>query len=60
MMANAIAEALEEAVPVILTQVEDAAQRRREQEAREKIERLRRYRTLPPRVGTRRRRAHES
>jgi vacuolar-type H+-ATPase subunit E/Vma4 len=41
-MANAIADALEEAVPVILKQVEDAAQRRREQEAREKIERRRR------------------
>jgi len=41
-MANAISDALEEAVPVIMKQVEDAEQRRREQEAREKIERRRR------------------
>jgi hypothetical protein len=34
-MASAIAEALEEAVPAIVKQVEDAEQRRREQEARE-------------------------
>ena len=41
-MASAIADALEEAVPAIVKQVEDAEQRRREQEAREKIERRRR------------------
>jgi hypothetical protein len=41
-MASAIADALEEAVPAIVKQVEDAEQRRREQEAREKIERHRR------------------
>jgi hypothetical protein len=41
-MANAIADALEEAVLVIMRQVEDAEQRRREQEAQEKIEHRRR------------------
>jgi hypothetical protein len=39
---SAIADALEEAVPVIVKQVEDAEQRRREEQAREKIERRRR------------------
>lgn len=41
-MGSAIADALEEAVPVIVKQVEDAEQRRREQAAREQIERRRR------------------
>ena len=41
-MASAIADALEEAVPAIVKQVGDAEQRRREQEARERIERRRR------------------
>jgi hypothetical protein len=41
-MVSAIADALEEAVPVVVKQVEDAERRRREQEAREKIERRRR------------------
>ena len=41
-MPIAIADALEEAVPAIMKQVEDAEQRRREQEAQEKIERRRR------------------
>ena len=41
-MANAIADALQEAVPVIMKHVEDAEQRRRAQEAQEKIERRRR------------------
>src|SRR6185436_8305003 len=41
-LANAIADALEEAVPVIMKQVEDAEQRRREQETHERIERRRR------------------
>jgi hypothetical protein len=38
-LASAITDALEEAVPAIVKHVEDAEQRRREQEAREKIER---------------------
>jgi hypothetical protein len=41
-MTSTIADALEEAVPAIVKHVEDADQRRREQEAREKIERRRR------------------
>jgi hypothetical protein len=41
-MASPISDALEEAVPAIVKQVEDAEQRQREQEAREKIERRRR------------------
>jgi hypothetical protein len=41
-MASSIADALEEALPVIVKQVEDAEQRSREQEAREKVERRRR------------------
>lgn len=40
--ASAIADALEEAVPAIVKQVEDAEQRRREQEARDEIDRRRR------------------
>jgi hypothetical protein len=41
-MANAITDALQEAVPIIMKRVEDAEQLRREQEAQEKIERRRR------------------
>lgn len=41
-MASTIADALENAVPAIVKQVEDAERRRREQEAEEKIERRRR------------------
>jgi hypothetical protein len=41
-IASAITDALEESVSAIAKQVEDAEQRRREQEAREKVERRRR------------------
>jgi hypothetical protein len=41
-IASAIADALDEAVPAIVKQAQDADQRRREQEAREKIDRRRR------------------